>query len=74
MHGQSTLDALGRQPREQLNLIGTRWAEHSGLYLVVVFALAYAANQFKIPKFLIPQTVTAGVGLSLAIPRHMLVH
>jgi hypothetical protein len=68
MHGQSTLDALGRQPRERLNLIGTRRAEHSGLYLVVVFALAYAATQFEIPKLLISQAVAAGARLSLAMP------
>jgi len=72
MHGQSTLDALGRRPRERLNLIGTRWAEHTGLYLVVAFALAYAANQFKIPKSLISKTITAGAALSPAIDRNTL--
>jgi hypothetical protein len=39
---------------------------YTRLYLVVVFALAYAASQFKIPKVLIPQTVAARAVLSLA--------
>jgi hypothetical protein len=67
MHGQSTLDALGRQPRERLNIIGTRTAEYTRLYLVAVFALARAASQLKIPKVLIPQTVAARAVLSLAV-------
>ncbi|RQH09066.1 hypothetical protein [Paraburkholderia dinghuensis] len=50
MHTQSTLDGLGRQPCERLNIIGTRVAGLTWFYQVVVLVLAWSANQLKIPK------------------------
>ena len=67
MHGQSTLDALGHQPRKGLNLIGMRRAEHTGSYRAAMFAPAYAADQLKIPKSPVAQTATARAVLSHAI-------
>jgi MFS transporter, MHS family, shikimate and dehydroshikimate transport protein len=60
------LEVLRRQPRELLIIIGARTAENTWFYLVVAFALAYAANQLKIPKVQILHAITAGAVLSLA--------
>ncbi|WP_233518844.1 MFS transporter [Paraburkholderia xenovorans] len=60
------LEVLRRQPRELLIIIGARTAENTWFYLVVAFALAYAANQLKIPKTQILHAITAGAVLSLA--------
>ncbi|WP_028224323.1 MFS transporter [Paraburkholderia ferrariae] len=60
------LEVLRRQPRELLIIIGARTAENTWFYLVVAFALAYAANQLKIPKAAILHAITAGAVLSLA--------
>ncbi|MFM0228134.1 MFS transporter [Paraburkholderia dipogonis] len=59
------LEALRRHPRELLIIIGARTAENTWFYLVVAFALAYAANQLKIPKVHILHAITAGAVLSL---------
>ncbi|WP_323122875.1 MFS transporter [Burkholderia alba] len=59
------LDVLKRQPRELLIILGARTAENTWFYLVVAFALAYAANQLKIPKADILNAITAGAVLSL---------
>ncbi|WP_027794028.1 MFS transporter [Paraburkholderia acidipaludis] len=59
------LEVLRRQPRELLIIIGARTAENTWFYLVVAFALAYAANQLKIPKAQILHAITAGAVLSL---------
>jgi MHS family shikimate/dehydroshikimate transporter-like MFS transporter len=48
-----------------LLIIGARAAENTWFYLVVAFALAYAANQLKIPKTEILHAITAGAALSL---------
>src|SRR6202012_1283013 len=44
------LALMGRHPRELLIILGARTAENTWFYLVVAFALAYAANQLKVPK------------------------
>ena len=59
------LEAMRRHPRELLIIIGARAAENAWFYLVVAFALAYAANQLKIPKSTILHAITAGAALSL---------
>ncbi len=59
------LEVLRRQPRELLTIIGARTAENTWFYLVVAFALAYAANQLRIPKVQILHAITAGAVLSL---------
>jgi MFS transporter, MHS family, shikimate and dehydroshikimate transport protein len=59
------LEVFRRQPRELLTIIGARTAENTWFYLVVAFALAYAANQLKIPKVQILHAITAGAVLSL---------
>jgi MHS family shikimate/dehydroshikimate transporter-like MFS transporter len=59
------LEAMRRHPRELLIIIGARAAENTWFYLVVAFALAYAANQLKIPKASILHAITAGAVLSL---------
>jgi MHS family shikimate/dehydroshikimate transporter-like MFS transporter len=59
------LEAMRRHPRELLIIIGARSAENTWFYLVVAFALAYAANQLKIPKAAILHAITAGAVLSL---------
>ena len=59
------LEAMRRHPRELLIIIGARAAENTWFYLVVAFALAYAANQLKIPKSTILHAITAGAALSL---------
>ncbi|MFL9873811.1 MFS transporter [Paraburkholderia megapolitana] len=59
------LAALRRQPRELLIILGARTAENTWFYLVVAFALAYAANQLKIPRADILHAITAGAVLSL---------
>jgi len=51
---------MRQHPRTLRMIIGARTAENTGFYLVVAFALAYAANQFKIPKPQILQAITAG--------------
>ncbi|ALK34286.1 MFS transporter [Burkholderia plantarii] len=48
-----------------LAIIGARTAENTWFYLVVAFALSYAANQLKIPKAAILHAITAGAALSL---------
>jgi MHS family shikimate/dehydroshikimate transporter-like MFS transporter len=60
------LEVLRRHLRELLLIIGARTAENTWFYLVVAFALAYAANQLKIPKAEILHAITAGAVLSLA--------
>ncbi|WP_233868826.1 hypothetical protein [Paraburkholderia adhaesiva] len=50
MHTQSTLDALGCQPCERLNIIGMRAAELTWFYQAVVFVHASSASPLKIPK------------------------
>lgn len=60
------LEVLRRQPRELLLIVGARTAENTWFYLVVAFALAYAANQLRIPKAEILHAITAGAVLSLA--------
>jgi metabolite-proton symporter len=59
------LDAVRRNPRELLLIIGARTAENTWFYLVVAFALAYAANQLKVPKADLLHAITAGAVLSL---------
>nr|WP_201698655.1 MFS transporter [Paraburkholderia hiiakae] len=59
------LQAIRRHPRELLVIIGARTAENTWFYIVVAFALAYAANQLKIPKSEILHAITAGSALSL---------
>jgi MFS family permease len=59
------LDVIRQQPRTLLLIIGARTAENTWFYLVVAFALAYAANQLKIPKEDILHAITAGAVLSL---------
>ncbi|MBB5499382.1 MFS transporter [Paraburkholderia sp. MM5384-R2] len=59
------LAALRRCPRQILLIIGARTAENTWFYLVVVFALAYAANELKIPKPDILHAITAGAAVSL---------
>lgn len=59
------LDVLRRQPRELLIIIGARTAENTWFYLVITFALAYAANQLKIPRADMLHAITAGAVLSL---------
>ncbi|MGA9912965.1 MAG: MFS transporter [Paraburkholderia sp.] len=59
------LDVIRKHPRELLLIIGARAAENTWFYLVVAFALAYAANQLKIPKTEILHAITAGAALSL---------
>jgi len=60
------LEVMRRQPRELLLIIGARTAENTWFYLVVAFALSYAANQLKIPKADVLHAITAGAALSLA--------
>ncbi|KAG0161989.1 hypothetical protein DFQ30_004592, partial [Apophysomyces sp. BC1015] len=57
--------AIRRHPRELLTIIGARAAENTWFYMVVTFALAYAANQLHIPKSDILNAITAGAVLSL---------
>jgi metabolite-proton symporter len=59
------LDVIRQHPRTLLLIIGARTAENTWFYLVVAFALAYAANQLKIPKTDILHAITAGAALSL---------
>jgi MFS family permease len=59
------LQAIRCHPRELLIIIGARTAENTWFYIVVAFALAYAANQLKIPKSAILHAITAGSALSL---------
>jgi metabolite-proton symporter len=59
------LDVMRRYPRTLLLIIGARTAENTWFYLVVAFALAYAANQLKIPKSAVLHAITAGAVLSL---------
>jgi MHS family shikimate/dehydroshikimate transporter-like MFS transporter len=59
------LDVIRKHPRELLLIIGARAAENTWFYLVVAFALAYAANQLKIPKTEILHAITAGAAVSL---------
>lgn len=55
----SVHELLRRWPRELLLIIGARTAKNTWFYLVVAFALSYAANQLKIPKAEIPHVITA---------------
>ncbi|MFC5430826.1 MFS transporter [Paraburkholderia denitrificans] len=59
------VDVIRRYPRTLLLIIGARTAENTWFYLVVAFALAYAANQLKIPKTDVLHAITAGAVLSL---------
>lgn len=59
------LEVIRRHPRTLLLIIGARTAENTWFYLVVAFALAYAANQLKIPKMDVLHAITAGAVLSL---------
>lgn len=59
------LAVMRKHPRALLLIIGARTAENTWFYLVVAFALAYAANQLKIPKEQILHAITAGAAVSL---------
>ncbi|TPQ33953.1 MFS transporter [Cupriavidus pinatubonensis] len=59
------LAAIRNHPREMLTIIGARAAENTWFYMVVTFALAYAANQLHIPKADVLHAITAGAVLSL---------
>jgi len=59
------LDVLRKHPRALLLIIGALAAENTWFYLVVAFALAYAANQLKIPKTEILHAITMGAAVSL---------
>ena len=59
------LEILRYQRRELLLIVGARTAENTWFYLVVAFALAYAANQLKVPKAQILHAITAGAVVSL---------
>jgi MHS family shikimate/dehydroshikimate transporter-like MFS transporter len=59
------LDVMRRYPRTLLVIIGARTAENTWFYIVVAFALAYAANQLKVPKTEMLHAITAGAVLSL---------
>ncbi|MCA8057411.1 MFS transporter [Burkholderia orbicola] len=59
------LAALRRCPRQLLLIIGARTAENTWFYLVVAFALAYAANELKIAKSEVLHAITAGAAVSL---------
>jgi MFS family permease len=59
------LQAIRQHPRALLLIIVARSAENTWFYLVVAFALAYAANQLKIPKVEVLHAITAGAALSL---------
>ncbi|WP_186208804.1 MFS transporter [Burkholderia gladioli] len=56
---------IARHPRALLAIIGARTAENTWFYLVVAFALSYAANQLAIPKPQILHAITAGAALSI---------
>ena len=59
------LRAIQQHPRALFLIIVARSAENTWFYLVVAFALAYAANQLKIPKVDVLHAITAGAVLSL---------
>jgi MHS family shikimate/dehydroshikimate transporter-like MFS transporter len=59
------LDVIREHPRTLLVILGARTAENTWFYLVVAFALAYAANQLKVPKPVILHAITAGAALSI---------
>lgn len=59
------IEALRRHPGRMLAIIGARTAENAWFYLVSTFALAYAANQLKLPRSEILHAVTLGAALSL---------
>lgn len=58
-------EVIVRHPRALLAIIGARTAENTWFYLVVAFALSYAANQLSIPKAQILHAITAGAALSI---------
>jgi MHS family shikimate/dehydroshikimate transporter-like MFS transporter len=58
-------EVIVRHPRALLAIIGARTAENTWFYLVVAFALSYAANQLAIPKAQILHAITAGAALSI---------
>ena len=59
------LEILCHQLRILLLSVGARTVEHRWFYLVVAFALAYAAYQLKIPKAQILHVITTGAALTL---------
>ncbi|MGI4984278.1 MAG: MFS transporter [Janthinobacterium lividum] len=59
------LQVIRQHPRALLLIIVARSAENTWFYLVVAFALAYAANQLKIPRLDVLHAITAGAALSL---------
>ncbi|MFM0175635.1 MFS transporter [Paraburkholderia sediminicola] len=59
------LELIRNHPRELLLIIGARAVENTWFYVVVAFALAYAANQLKVPKTAVLHAITAGAALSL---------
>lgn len=59
------LRALREHPRELLIILGARTAENTWFYMVVTFALAYTANQLKVPRAVVLHAITAGAVLSL---------
>ncbi|MGI4861769.1 MAG: MFS transporter [Janthinobacterium lividum] len=59
------MQVIRQHPRALLLIIVARSAENTWFYLVVAFALAYAANQLKIPRLDVLHAITAGAALSL---------
>ncbi len=58
-------EVVRKYPRATLTIIGARMAENAWFYMAVTFALAYAANQLKIPRAEVLHAITAGAAISL---------